>query len=350
VDDVVTNLDVARGLMKPYGMRVDCVSSGQEAIDAIKDESIRYNAVFMDHMMPEMDGIEATRIIREEIGTEYAKTIPVIALTANAIIGNEEMFLSKGFQAFISKPIEILRLDSVIHYWVRDKEYEQAHYEKLLGEQSSEQANQNEVESTSQKKKSRLTPSMEITGLDMKKGIEHFAGDEDAYFDVLRSYVDNTPSLLEKMKVVTAENLADYAITVHGIKGSSRGILASEVGNQAEALEKASKAKEIDYVNANNPAFLEITWKLITDVKELLEKIKSDKPRQKKDKPDKETLKKLLSACESYNMDEVDEAIVDIVSYEYESESDNKLAAWLKEKVEQMSFKEIREKLSAMDE
>ncbi|MCL1941828.1 MAG: ATP-binding protein, partial [Synergistaceae bacterium] len=114
VDDVVTNLDVAKGFMKPYGMQIDCVSSGQKAIDAVRDESVRYNAIFMDHMMPGMDGMEATRIIREEIGSEYAKTVPIIALTANAIAGNEEMFLGSGFQAFISKPIEIDRLDAVI--------------------------------------------------------------------------------------------------------------------------------------------------------------------------------------------------------------------------------------------
>jgi signal transduction histidine kinase/CheY-like chemotaxis protein len=124
VDDVQVNLDVACGMMKPYQMQIDCATSGKEAIELIKAEGVRYNAIFMDHMMPEMDGIEATRIIREEIGTEYAQTVPIIALTANAIVGNEEMFLSKGFQAFLSKPIDIQRMDQVIRTWVRDKELE----------------------------------------------------------------------------------------------------------------------------------------------------------------------------------------------------------------------------------
>jgi CheY-like chemotaxis protein len=99
VDDVQTNLDVARGMLKPYEIQVDCVSSGQQAIDAIRNGTVRYNAIFMDHRMPGMDGIEATLRIRD-IGTEYAKTVPVIALTANAILGNEDMFLKRGFQAF----------------------------------------------------------------------------------------------------------------------------------------------------------------------------------------------------------------------------------------------------------
>ncbi|MDR0448449.1 MAG: cache domain-containing protein [Treponema sp.] len=335
VDDVATNLDVARGLMKPYGMVIDCIQSGQEAIDAIRDESIRYNAVFMDHMMPEMDGIEATRIIREEIGTEYAKTVPIIALTANAIVGNEDMFLSKGFQAFISKPIEIARLDAVIHHWVRDKEQE-----KLFEE--------HHIPAESDKKSDlfQLAPGMEIAGLNTKKGIERFGGDEDAYIDVLRSFVTNTPQLLETVKTVSMESLPNYAITIHGIKGSSLGIFAEAVGNQAEALEKAAKSKDLNFVDSNNPAFLETAWKLIADIKELLDTIKTDNPKQMKDKPDMETLKKLLAACENYDMDTVDAAISGIDTYEYVS--DDGLASWLKKNVEQMNFREITEKLSSL--
>jgi signal transduction histidine kinase/CheY-like chemotaxis protein len=124
VDDVQVNLDVACGMMRPYQMQIDCVTSGKEAIELIRKADVHYHAIFMDHMMPEMDGIEATRIIREDIDSEYAKTVPIIALTANAIVGNEEMFLSRGFQAFLSKPIDMQRMDQVIRTWVRDKEFE----------------------------------------------------------------------------------------------------------------------------------------------------------------------------------------------------------------------------------
>ncbi len=124
VDDNITNLDIARGIMKPYGMKIDCVTSGQKAVDAIRGERHRYTAVFMDHMMPEMDGVEAARQIRG-LGTEYAETVPIIALTANAIAGTEMMFLQNGFQAFISKPIDIARLDEVIRCFVRDRNKEE---------------------------------------------------------------------------------------------------------------------------------------------------------------------------------------------------------------------------------
>ena len=117
VDDVEINLEVVRGILEPYGLDVDCVLSGSEAVEKIKSETPRYHVVLMDHMMPEMDGIETVRIIRQEINSDYARNVPIIALTANALAGNEEMFLTKGFNGFISKPIDIMRLEELIKQW-----------------------------------------------------------------------------------------------------------------------------------------------------------------------------------------------------------------------------------------
>jgi CheY-like chemotaxis protein len=114
VDDVDINLEVARGLLEPYGLLVDTALSGKEAIEKIRTGEPRYDMVLMDHMMPEMDGIEAVRIIRSEIDSDYARNIPIVALTANALAGNAEMFLEKGFNGFISKPIDIKALDGLL--------------------------------------------------------------------------------------------------------------------------------------------------------------------------------------------------------------------------------------------
>jgi signal transduction histidine kinase/CheY-like chemotaxis protein len=121
VDDMQTNLDVATGLLGKYKMHVDCVLNGQEAVERLRLGVPVYNVIFMDHMMPEMDGIETAIAIRD-LNTEYAKNIPIIALTANAIQGTEEMFYANGFQAFLSKPIDIMQLDSVIKKWISRKE------------------------------------------------------------------------------------------------------------------------------------------------------------------------------------------------------------------------------------
>jgi CheY-like chemotaxis protein len=113
-------LDVAAGMLRKYKLHVDCVTNGNEAIDLISCGTPVYDAIFMDHMMPGMDGIQAPQVI-PKLGTEYARNIPVIALTANAVAGNEKMFLDNGFNAFLPKPFNVMSLDSIIQRWVRDK-------------------------------------------------------------------------------------------------------------------------------------------------------------------------------------------------------------------------------------
>ncbi|MCL1859114.1 MAG: ATP-binding protein [Oscillospiraceae bacterium] len=311
VDDVQINLEVAKGMMKPYGMQVDTAANGQQAIDAIRLEEVKYNAVFMDHMMPGMDGIEATEKIRG-IGTEYAKNIPIIALTANAISGNEEMFLDKGFQAFLSKPIDVICLDKVINKWVRDKKQEK-----------------------------------QIPGLNIEKGIESFGGKENTYFGILRSYVESAAQLLDKIKTVNRDNLKDYSIIVHGIKGASRGIYADELGDMAESLEKASKNEDYDFIAGYNEKFLESAWKLISKINDMLLQINIDSPKPKKDRPDKLLLEKLSVACGKYNMDEVDNILTELERYEYER-SGNEFIFWLHENVEDMNFVQIIEKIEKL--
>jgi CheY-like chemotaxis protein len=117
VDDVVTNLKVANGLLLPYKMRVDLCKSGETALEAMKVNN--YDIIFMDHKMPGMDGIETTQLIRS-MGNEdpYYKDVPVVALTANAVLGTKEMFLENGFNDFLSKPIDTVKLNTVLEKWI----------------------------------------------------------------------------------------------------------------------------------------------------------------------------------------------------------------------------------------
>ena len=351
VDDIPTNLDVVKGMMKPYGMQVDCVTSGQQAIDAIRAEKVRYNAVFMDHAMPEMDGIEAARIIREKIGTEYAKNIPIIAFTANAIAGSKEMFLRKGFQGFLSKPIELIQLDAVIRQWVRDKKLEQlfadrqiSGYDQVFLDTRSGQ--ERRTVSSRRNEFDQRCANESIPGLHMNKGLERFGGDAEAYLHVLHSYTANTQPLLETVRGVNRANLADYAIVVHGIKGSSRSIGADLVGDKAEALEKAAKAGYMDFVEANNASFIDSVDALLGGLNELLRRMASENPKPKKDRPDEHLLSRLLTACEHYDMDNVDTVMAELEGSEYEA--DDGLVAWLRENVEMMNIAQIKEKLLSM--
>jgi CheY-like chemotaxis protein len=336
VDDVHTNLEVAKGMMRPYGMQIDCVTGGADAVEAIRREKARYSAVFMDHMMPGMDGVEATRIIREEIGTEYAKNVPIIMLTANAIAGNEEMFLSKGFQAFLSKPIDIMRLDSVIRQWVRDKSKEDIPDGQ---EDPGVQGIQDTVNSES------MFAGWQVSGLDLPGALEKF-GDEETLQRILRVFVDETPALLEQMGRVDKEKLHDYAIIAHGLKGNCRGICAEQLGDQAEKLEHAAKAGEFDDIEAYNASFIRDTVAMLAQLRPLLKAEEEAKKAKKarKSAPDPALLKELLEAGRDFDIDRVDNAISELRRYEYDEEGD--LVLWLEKTAGAMDFKQIAKRLS----
>jgi CheY-like chemotaxis protein len=310
VDDVPTNLDVAKGMLKPYNMAVDCVMSGQQAIDLVRKASERYDAIFMDHMMPELDGVEATKIIREKIGTEYAKSVPIIALTANAVQGSEKLFLENGFQAFLPKPIDIEQLDKAVNMWVRDKEKEKA-----------------------------------LQSVDIARGIKRFSGDEESYRQVLRTYVESTPALIETLRGFGPDELTKAATVFHGIKGSSYAICADFVGKEAEALEYAAKNGDADFVKTNTELFINALKTLVADLGMLLADALHDEVKPVLDEPDKTSLEKLRRACKDYDMDGVDAAMDELEKYRYEK--GNELIDWLREEINKAEFEEICESLSA---
>ena len=255
VDDIQTNLDVASGLLGKYKIQVDCVTSGQEAIECIARESPVYNTVFMDHMMPGMDGIEALEAIRA-LGSEYARKIPIIALTANAVHGTQDMFFEHGFQDFISKPIDIMDLDSVIRKWVRNESIEALAPPDEISPGAPPPGAKGEII---------------IPGVDTEKGISILDGDEDIYRMLLRSYADKTPAVIEKIKNVTRETLQEYAINVHGIKGSSASIGVETIREAAYNLEIMAKAGDLQGVMAENEKFIYKAESVIASIKNWLE-------------------------------------------------------------------------------
>ncbi|MDR0670011.1 MAG: response regulator [Treponema sp.] len=335
VDDVVTNLDVARGLMLPYGLTIDCVLSGPEAIEKVRKEEVRYDVIFMDHMMPGMDGIEATRIIRNEIGTEYAKTVPIIALTANALAGNEDMFLSSGFNAFIAKPIDIMRLDVVLNQWVRDKQTEETLWK--AGQEA------NEVETTVE---GGPLANARLDGMDFAAGLKRY-GTEEIYLRILQSYLNHTPELLEKLRSLSRETLARYAITVHGLKGASYGICAGTIGNEAEELERAAKAGDYETVHSKNAAFIAKVETALENLGRLLEAAaENNTPKTKAAAPDTGLLEKLLDASRRFKPAIMEDVMTELESREYESGGD--LIPWLREQLDNLEYDAVREKLESL--
>jgi len=349
VDDVLTSLYIVKGMMKPYNMEVDCVSSGQEAVDAVREERVRYDAIFMDHRMYEMDGIETVRIIRKEIGTDYAKTIPIIALTANEHI-NEELFLNSGFQAFLPKPVEICRLDAVLRQWVQNEEKEKA-YNAAKG---SEEFSGSEKDRRSGRERrnghDRRLFQEKIEGINVRKGMERFSGDRDTFREILQSFAVYTMPILERMREVNKNNLAGYAINAHGIKSSCRGICADVLGDRAETLEKAAENGDIAFVIDNNKVFIDDVLELITNIETALTcgvNTVMQIVKLKKDKPYSEALIKLKTACDSSCIEKIDEIMNEIEYFEYTS--DDKLVQWLRENINEMNYAAISEKIAELN-
>ena len=343
VDDLPVNLQVARGLIGLYGLQIDTAASGREAIALLQETNSPYDLVFMDHMMPEMDGLEAVRIIREweqkrDPNNGAVSPVPIIALTANALAGTKELFLSHGFNGYISKPIDNLELDLVLNKWVRDK-------------QSGKTLTGAEMEKSLQDGKKEWNPGFldsypGVEGLDLPRGRERYG--ETAYLDVLKAYLIHTPTALKKARQPSRETLSEYTVLIHGLKGSSYGICASGVGAKAEELEAAARAGDFEKVLAGNTPFIEMVQHLLADLETLIKVIENSKAaKPKAPAPNSALLAKLLDAAKRYKDVAMKEALAELESYEYEQGGE--LLGWLREQMDNLEYDAIRERLEKSD-
>jgi CheY-like chemotaxis protein len=251
VDDIATNLKVAEGLIAPYHARVDAALSGAEAIELVNRNV--YDIIFMDHMMPGMDGVEAAAIIRASEG-DYFKTVPIIALTANAVSGMREMFLSQGFNDFLAKPIDVSRLDDAIGKWLpREKQIKPG----------GKKARVNAPESQ----------PPDIPGVDTAKGIAMTGGTEAGYRKVLAQFYKDAEERLALLQQPPEEPALPVFVTqVHALKSAAATIGAAEVSAEAAALEAAGMSVLAGNA-ADMTAIAEGLPKFSTGLSELVEAI-----------------------------------------------------------------------------
>ena len=258
VDDIATNLKVTKGLLAPYHCEIDTCLSGAEAIEMVKRKN--YDIVFMDHMMPEMDGIEATAIIRDwekekargekstvflqetpklsEVRAEEQTRLPIIALTANAVLGMREVFLEKGFNDFLAKPIELSKLDDILDRWISKEKKVITDVKKDSGDASN-------------------SLLLVIPGLDIQRGIKMTGGTEARYRSVLSLFNKDARERLPLLQVMPApDSLNSFIIQVHALKSASASIGASEISSLAAELEAAGKAGDMAFIGKQLPVFV----------------------------------------------------------------------------------------------
>ncbi|MDR1934159.1 MAG: response regulator [Candidatus Accumulibacter sp.] len=224
VDDISVNLRVAQELLKLYGIsNVQTCLSGPEAIAFARSE--KYDLVFMDHMMPDMDGMETTALIRAlETGDGYYKSLPIVALTANAVAGNREKFLRGGMNDFLSKPIDMQRLTAVLRQWLP----EEKQIEKSAGAKDLAAAE-------------NTPPDIEIPGVNVENGLRNTGGSFPVYLDMLETFCADAEDRAGKIEACARDgNIALYGTLAHALKSASRIIGADDFADFAAQMEKAA--------------------------------------------------------------------------------------------------------------
>jgi signal transduction histidine kinase/CheY-like chemotaxis protein/HPt (histidine-containing phosphotransfer) domain-containing protein len=222
VDDVDTNLFVTEGLLKPYKLNIETAISGFAVIEKIKNGN-NYDVIFMDHMMPFMDGIETTQKLRT-MGYDGI----IVALTANALVGNDKMFKENGFDDFISKPIDIRHLNVALNQYVRDRHPEEAKkYETIA---------------------TAAIPAFTVN----PKVLEVFRGDAEKTIVTLRESIKS--------------NIKLFTTATHAIKSALANIGENEKSQMAAKLENAGLNSDTDYINANTENFIKTLEELVKTI------------------------------------------------------------------------------------
>ncbi|MDR1045433.1 MAG: response regulator [Candidatus Adiutrix sp.] len=216
VDDTATNLVVAKGLLEPYQMRISTCLSGQEALEAIRAHC--FDLIFLDHMMPGLDGLETLKAVRG-LGGRH-KTVPVVAMTANALAGMKEMFLAKGFDDYLSKPIELDKLHGLLDKWVPPS---------ARGRPAS-----------SESAPSSAGPlSLGVNGLDSGLGLKNIGGSVRNYLEALSIFCRDVESNLPGLKNRPGEDTASLVTRLHALKSAAANIGAVDLSAEAAGLEAA---------------------------------------------------------------------------------------------------------------
>ena len=284
VDDIATNLKVAEGLLAPYGAAIDTCLSGADAVELVMQSD--YDIVFMDHMMPGIDGIEATSLIRaweqENNHGHLGRQIPIIALTANAVVGMREMFIEEGFNDFLAKPIEVSKLDDILDRWIPDEKKEQRttkSREQRAKSKEQEGLSDNDHRSLRTADSSLLT----IPGVDVQRGIAMTGGTMELYREVLALFCKDAQErlpLLEALrgrKECEAEELSMFTTQVHALKSASASIGAPEVSAEAAGLEAAGRSGYMTFIEENLGSFTDKLSELIKNIQTALEEGKNEK-------------------------------------------------------------------------
>lgn len=274
VDDESMNLVVAKSIFARYGMKVTTVTSGQESIDVCRDKV--FDIIFMDHMMSGMDGVEAMKRIRTDVAGLNG-SVPVVALTANAMSSAKQMFLSEGFDGFVSKPIEIEELERVLKQVLPKSAISFVDADGMVDITPDEPEEDVKPEPVNEKD---FITELRKSGIDTEAGLKYCVGDKEFYKSLLMQYATESAGKIASMKkYYKVKDWHNYEILVHALKSTSKMIGIADLSEKAKALEKAAKENDAAYILQNHDS-------MIRDYGRIAGEIKSQFLSDDEDKPD----------------------------------------------------------------
>lgn len=300
VDDNELNLVVAKELLKPLRMQIDTAENGLQAVKMVRGS--QYDLVLMDHMMPVMDGIEAAKAIRALPEDKYQK-LPIIALTANAMVDARKEFLNAGMNDFVAKPIDFARICNQLKLWlpkdlVRDVPKEEA--KKLLADDLSDR---------------EIQPEDPQMGFSFEEGVKH-CGSKAALMKTIRIFYRTIDSKADKIEQCLKEGLiSDYVVEVHALKSSALLIGAVPLSEAAKELEDYGKQGKTEVLEEKTPDVLT----LYRDLKNILRPYAEKEEDAKKEFSDGEwitALQQIHQCIEQFDLDGVDQIMEQLEEYQ----------------------------------
>ncbi|MBO4883204.1 MAG: response regulator [Lachnospiraceae bacterium] len=252
VDDTRMNLIVATEILKDTKMFIDTAISGRDAVKMTL--KTRYDVILMDQRMPEMDGEETLHEIRSFPGSPNRQT-PVICLTADAVVGAKERYIAKGFDDYLSKPIESKVLENMLRKYISPDKIQIVNREEKIPEAGT----------APQVKKSGETRGIEYLvkcGIDIRKGISNCGGEEEFYRSILLEYLNSSYEKKKKLEeFLKSGDMEGYGIQVHALKSTSATIGATALSEKALELEHLAKEGKTGEVRLKHePMFAEYSW------------------------------------------------------------------------------------------
>lgn len=268
VDDNEVNLKIVVGLAKNTKLQIDTALSAAEGLKLIRQHS--YQLLLIDHMMPEMDGIEMLQHVKTMDGGIY-KDIPAIAITANALTGAKQTYLDAGFCGYLSKPIDPERFEQII------KDNLPQEYVTECGDGNGDTATKGqETDSTPDPKQAE---EWSIPGIDIAKALSYIGGSRELYISLLQTYLDGSEERIRKLEECkNKEDIFNYDITIHGLKGISASIGADSMAVAAAGLEEACKDPQtaMTYIQMNHDQVVSRYRELLEQIKKWLANIETD--------------------------------------------------------------------------